>query len=337
MTIIDINRSAIELPSFSDLKIKGGDSRAFIEKFNAQQDRLGTLGPIFAQIAAAMVTVSGSVDFTGISTTSNTIAVGVKTFTVESGKGFVAGQGVKAASTVTPSTHYMSGTVQSYNSQNGELILNVTLAEGAGVIDSWNLSLAFDALVPNPAARNDGDILMVEGEKLIYKAFEAPAGSFVDFVVLTSGTTFQVPEGVSFAVIVLQSGGKGGSRGHNYLSYGRSGSCGNYSRFKASLKDVDTITYSIGVGGAAATTAGGYGSDGGTTSITIEGVTVNAGGSNGLNIASPTPSPGDGGNGSKGVSDTPSVLGAIGKGGAGGPDSYAFAGGAGAIILELYS
>ena len=74
------------------------------------------------------------------STTSNAIELGSKTFTVQTGKSYYAGMNVQAASNLSP-TNWMIGTVTSYNSGTGILVINVTTKNGTGAFASWNLFL----------------------------------------------------------------------------------------------------------------------------------------------------------------------------------------------------
>lgn len=74
------------------------------------------------------------------STTSLTIGLGSKSLTVEAAKGYVAGQAVLIASAATPSS-YMAGTVTSYDSTTGALVVNVTDSNGSVTAADWVLSL----------------------------------------------------------------------------------------------------------------------------------------------------------------------------------------------------
>jgi hypothetical protein len=76
---------------------------------------------------------------TGTSTTSNSIGTGAKTFTTQTGLGFVVGNTIRLA---FDSTNYMTGDVTSYNSGTGSLVVNVTAVVGSGTRTSWTISLA---------------------------------------------------------------------------------------------------------------------------------------------------------------------------------------------------
>lgn len=79
------------------------------------------------------------------STTSVAIGTGSKSFTIDTGKTFVAGQSIFVQYTTTP-TNWMYGTVTSYNSATGALVVNVTSVLGSGTYALWTVSLG-DALV----------------------------------------------------------------------------------------------------------------------------------------------------------------------------------------------
>ena len=108
--------------------------------FNARADAfLGALPTFQTELnnySAALT--NAATDST--STTSNTIGLGSKTFTVQTGKSYYAGMNVQAASTSSP-TNWMIGTVTSYNSGTGALTIDVTTKNGIGTFASWNLFL----------------------------------------------------------------------------------------------------------------------------------------------------------------------------------------------------
>lgn len=73
------------------------------------------------------------------SSTSNSIGTGAKSFTVQTGLGFVVGNSVRVANT---SANYMTGDVTSYDSGTGALVVNVTSSSGSGTYTDWTISLA---------------------------------------------------------------------------------------------------------------------------------------------------------------------------------------------------
>lgn len=72
------------------------------------------------------------------STTSILIGTGSKTFTIETGKLFVEGMTLKADS----AGNWIIGTVISYNSGTGELILNANTISGTGTYSNWIMSVS---------------------------------------------------------------------------------------------------------------------------------------------------------------------------------------------------
>lgn len=82
---------------------------------------------------------------TSTSTTTNTIGTGAKTFIVDTGKGYSATQTI-AIYGEDPS-NIMFGTVTSYNTLTGELIVNIDSFSGSGTYSSWAIvySAAADA------------------------------------------------------------------------------------------------------------------------------------------------------------------------------------------------
>lgn len=73
---------------------------------------------------------------TATSTTSNTVGLGSKVFTVQTGKQFVAGQYVQAIS----GSNWMFGTVTSYVTD--QLTINVTDTNGSGTFASWAIAVS---------------------------------------------------------------------------------------------------------------------------------------------------------------------------------------------------
>ena len=89
-----------------------------------------------AKIWSAYTSTNGIPQITSTSSTSNTIGTGDKTFTVETGKAFTVGTSGKVY--VTASTaKYVMGTVKSYNSETGELVVTVTCTSSTGTYDAW--------------------------------------------------------------------------------------------------------------------------------------------------------------------------------------------------------
>jgi len=77
--------------------------------------------------------------YSGTSTSSVAIGTGAKTFTTQSGKAFKAGQTILVASTASPTTKYMKGTVTSYS--NTTLIVDVTESLATDTLTAWTITV----------------------------------------------------------------------------------------------------------------------------------------------------------------------------------------------------
>lgn len=78
----------------------------------------------------------------GTSTTSNTVGTGAKTFTTQTGKGFLAGQSLVIARTSDPATQ-MRGIVTSYNTGTGSLGFTSQAFDGSGTYTDWTITQGF--------------------------------------------------------------------------------------------------------------------------------------------------------------------------------------------------
>lgn len=90
------------------------------------------------QSASSATTALNAPGTSATSATSVFIGTGSKTFTIQTGKLFVAGMTLKADS----NGNWMIGSVNSYNSGTGELVLNVTNVFGSGTLNSWTISIS---------------------------------------------------------------------------------------------------------------------------------------------------------------------------------------------------
>ena len=86
------------------------------------------------------------------STSSVTVGVGSRSFTVQTFKQFSVGQYVVVARTSAPSTR-MYGQVTSYNTTTGALTVDVQLVYGTGTFTDWTISVAGDRGVEGPISR----------------------------------------------------------------------------------------------------------------------------------------------------------------------------------------
>jgi len=121
------------------------------------KETLATAAAVTASAASATATTKASeaqasaeaaVNAPGTSatsTTSLTIGTGSKSLTIQNGKSLVAGMKVIIASTATPTT-YMYGTVTSYNSGTGALVVTSEAFSGSGTLAAWTVSLTAPAV-----------------------------------------------------------------------------------------------------------------------------------------------------------------------------------------------
>lgn len=288
---------------------------------------MATVGPAI-DAESARINAIGFGAYSASSTTSLTIAMGSQSLTVETGKGYVAGQALLIASTAGP-TNYMVGQVTSYNISTGALVVNVTATGGSGTVAAWTVSVS--AIVAGGGVSPDS------------------------IVVLTSGTSWTCPAGVTKVIGRVEggSGGGGGGNGSGYSGGGGGGGGGVY--FISTVIPGTAYTYSIGAGGTGAGATSLPGGAGGLTSITIGGVSFNGNGGYGGGAGAGGPG-GLGGSGSAGAAGagqwftqlgTPgsnsiyySAVGGISAFGGGiGGTGYlgsGVAGTMGRIVLELY-
>jgi hypothetical protein len=77
---------------------------------------------------------------TSTSTTSVAIATGPKTFTTDTDLEYVAGCGVLISSDADPSTQNMTGTITSYDADDGTLIVEVASVTGTATRDDWTIT-----------------------------------------------------------------------------------------------------------------------------------------------------------------------------------------------------
>lgn len=86
----------------------------------------------------------------GTSESSATIGTGTQTFSIETGRLFIAGDSVRAYNSAG---NYMEGTVTSYGELDGTLVTEMTTAVGAGTYTLWNLVPSGTMPVPVPMDR----------------------------------------------------------------------------------------------------------------------------------------------------------------------------------------
>lgn len=109
-----------------------------------------------ANFAAAALGGAGS---TGTSTSNvSMVATGATfTLTTQTGKNFMPGQKIGAVRTSAPTTVWAYGTVQSYNSANGQLVIATEATSGAaGPFANWSIGLSLYGVSAARAVNTSG-------------------------------------------------------------------------------------------------------------------------------------------------------------------------------------
>lgn len=89
----------------------------------------------------AAITAVNAPGTSATSTTSLTVGTGAQSLTIQTGKSLVAGMYLVVASTASPANN-MFGTITSYDSGTGALVVNVTIVAGSGTFANWTVSLS---------------------------------------------------------------------------------------------------------------------------------------------------------------------------------------------------
>lgn len=111
---------------------------------NQTRGQASTVRSEFELIQDGFDGVQASLDIgaaSGTSTTSLTVGTGSKSFTIQTDRAFFAGQSAVLAYNVTPTTQ-MTGTITSYDSATGAVVMNATGTSGSGTYADWTLSLS---------------------------------------------------------------------------------------------------------------------------------------------------------------------------------------------------
>lgn len=97
--------------------------------------------PTFVSEANALEANAQASGTSATSTSSLTISTGSKSLTIQTGKTFPVGAYVHITSTATPS-NYMAGSVTSYTSGTGAMVVNVEQVGGSGTLTAWTIGLS---------------------------------------------------------------------------------------------------------------------------------------------------------------------------------------------------
>ena len=112
----------------SETNASNSAAAALVSENNAAQSAIDAANAVAATI-------------TGTSTTSITIGLGAKTWTIETGKSFAIGNTVKIADDAAPTTNFMVGTVTQYVTGTGQLDVLVDTTKGSGTISAWTITI----------------------------------------------------------------------------------------------------------------------------------------------------------------------------------------------------
>jgi len=106
---------------------------------------------------SAMDAAASATSLQGTSVTNNTIGIGSKSFTTQTGKNFFIGGFILISSNATPA-NYFYGQVTSYNILTGALVVNVTETGGAGTAADWNIGISGVKGIPGTVTPSNNSI-----------------------------------------------------------------------------------------------------------------------------------------------------------------------------------
>lgn len=132
----------------------------------------------FADAAAASASSALNAPGTNAtSTTSLAIGTGSKAFTIQTGKAYVVGQTLVAASAADPA-NYMAGQVTAHNSGTGALTILVSQTGGSGTKTDWVISMAaiVSSTLPTQTG-NAGKFLTTNGTAASWGDVLVPSGN----------------------------------------------------------------------------------------------------------------------------------------------------------------
>lgn len=204
------------------------DADAFVASFPEMVTELNaSIGGINAAVVAvdaAALTAVNAPGTSATSTTSNDVGTGTKSWGIQTGKALVPGMFLTIARTSAPG-NWMHGSVQTYNSGTGALVMNITKfrGSGTGIID-WTLSLAppidFEAASASDILAGTSDDVAITPAGLLAAAQEVAVAD-------AATITLNLANGEAFAM----SGNMGGNRTIANPS-GIAGAVGRWFSFK---------------------------------------------------------------------------------------------------------
>lgn len=149
-----------------------------------------------AEAAASASTAVNAPGSGATSTTSDTIALGSTTITIQTGKLFGVGQQLVIASTASP-TNWMSGTITAHDTGTGSITTNITNISGSGTFAAWTVSLG-------GAPGFTGVVNELEGAPIATAStidLDAATGNLVHLTGTTTVTAITLAQGAARQVV----------------------------------------------------------------------------------------------------------------------------------------
>lgn len=143
-------------------------SNSAIASANSASDSLDSANDSAASAIASANSAESALNSPGTSATSttiNTIGLGTKTFTIQTGKAFSVGQRLVVANTILPLNN-ISGIITNHDSGTGSITIEADYSAGSGTYIVWTLSLS-----------PSGGVLAVNGEQGFVTGIATLAGS----------------------------------------------------------------------------------------------------------------------------------------------------------------
>jgi len=158
-----------------------------------------------------------------------------------------------------------------------------------------------------------GQVLTSGGSSAV-PTWTTPSGGFSNMVVLTSGTSWSIPAGVTKIKVYCTGAGGGGGRGTSQVSAG-SGGAGGTSIHYFDTSGGGSATYAIGVGGNYSASTSSAASDGTDSTFAYGGTTITGGGGGGGGSSSSSGTVTRGGTGGTASGGTLNLTGGAGSSG----------------------
>lgn len=117
-------------------------SATFATKADAFVAWMEGLPAEYNAFAPLLITEAASANYSATSATSVSIGTGAKSLTIDTSKRFVAGDHIMVKDTAAPTTNWMYGTVTSYNSGTGALVIDSLRIGGSGTKTAWLVGLS---------------------------------------------------------------------------------------------------------------------------------------------------------------------------------------------------